>query len=370
MYPIKERYVMDKLDLKDRVGKKYLEHFSEPYVLGENGFYFSCQDESDFNKSIRINTRVIPQYIQWGNNVKVIIVNLNMGAATNDMPDELEREYSPYDPGEKFNFQSAVFNYVFPIKGKEPRWTLSTSSREYWQTKAREILQATSFQDIENTIYADMLHFFEKGTNTEITDERLKKEHAIEENIYWFIISPLLQLKFGLSKDVDFMPLGLIVDDYYSGVAKDTHQGKLKLEKQEVVWDSWYQYFSSRNTPLKFRDDSFLKHKIHHFDELALLQLFPYSSKGRTSIENKNGEFKDVWQKSTDFIENVLKEVKIFNESQSNSETIKVVFNRDGLLDNKIKDNFYKNQDWIFKNDNPINGSMDVKSIRPTKEDV
>lgn len=274
------------------------------------------------------------------NKTKVIIVNLNMGAKVNDFTKV--KDYNPRKLSDTIPHAQAYWNV----------WD-ETTDNEYIkqacyspQEMIKIIESATTFDNEElQRVYKEVLDFFigdNREKNIEITNDKKKQQqHAQIEHYYWYVILPLIQLKFPFEKN--FVPLALLVDDYYSGIAGHGNSAlriKYENKKGKIDFTNWHEYYSemyerivegkdTSEKQLVFEENAFLKNKlsIQHFEEIMLVQLFPYSSIDGTALSGD--VLQSIWDDSIRFLKKFIKTIDDHN-LKNPEDKIVVVMNRKG----------------------------------------
>lgn len=337
-------------NLIDSVTRSWQEFVGHEWELDSTGFYFNSEDKEVINthndtKINKIQSSVIPQTLIGNlNYAKVIVFNLNMGAKKGDF--EQMDVYNPRELQNSTPHAQAFWNM----------WSEDFKDNEYVEDMDPEkianiILEAKSFKDDQVVeIYKNIVKFLTDTDKKNVTIQNKDNQimHSKVEHYYWYVLLPLIQLKFPFEKN--FISPGLLIDDYYSGIAgygKSAFKIKYKQNDDklgdrkkigDVNYWNWQQMYKDMLTriskPLSekedkviiFEDDAFLKGKIEYFEEIMLVQMFPYASIDGKALTH---DLHDVTNRYNEFVKEFLKAIDTHNQNHTDDPII-IVFNRVG----------------------------------------
>lgn len=340
------------------VSKAWDDFSGNEWILDSEGFYFNECDKkviekhnNSKSKANQIQPRVIPQTVV-GNlgQAKVIIFNLNMGARDDDFSAK-PRNQKVYDPFSKKKevWHAHAFKYFIENKVELDK-------------KIKRIKEAKEFSDIQGLYNTITRHLTEKTPNSaydEKTKLEEKRNDAEIEHYYWYILLPLMQLKFPFEPKL--ITPTLLIDDYYSGI-EGNGKSALRIayknsanEKGYVSFDNWQQLYgdmvtrvtsgtrTNNDEEIEFEENAFLKSNntdIKYFEEIMLIQMFPYASINGSALTKDLVEIK---KRYNNFVDALLEAVEKHNQ-HNDTDQIAIVFNRVGQ--NKAAlDAFINNQD-------------------------
>lgn len=360
-----QKYNGPRGELLGAVSKAWDEFSGNEWKLDSEGFYFNkCDkkiiDEHNASKANEIQPRVIPQTVV-GNlgHAKVVIFNLNMGARDDDFSAK-PRNQKVYDPFSKKKevWHAHAFKYFI-------------ESKDSLDEDIKRIKDAKQFSDIQDLYKKITDHLTTKKANSEYneTTELAEKRNDAEiEHAYWYILLPLMQLKFPFEPTL--ITPALLIDDYYSGI-EGNGKSALRIsykssskEKGYVSFDNWQQLYgdmvtrvtsgtrTNNDEEIEFEENAFLKSDdidIKYFEEIMLVQMFPYASINGSALTQ---DLVDIKQRYNDFVAALLKAVERHNQKHD-ADQINIVFNRvgqnkdglDGFINNRErKTSTYRNE--------------------------